>query len=93
MVSTEWVRASLAPAIDVDGRPGGAKYGYKWWLYPNPTAPDRVMWAGSGFGGQFPIVIPEDDLIVVINQWNIFPGQPTLRMGATLSRIINAVQR
>jgi len=93
VVSTEWVRASLAPAIDVDGRPGGAQYGYKWWLYPNPMAPGKVMWAGSGFGGQIPIAIPEDDLIVVINQWNIFPGQPALPVGATLRRILNAVQR
>jgi CubicO group peptidase (beta-lactamase class C family) len=93
VVSADWVRASLAPAIDVDGRPGGASYGYKWWLYPNPTAPDRMMWAGSGFGGQSPIVVPEDGLIVVMNAWNLFPGRPTLPVGATMRRILNSIDR
>jgi CubicO group peptidase (beta-lactamase class C family) len=93
VVSPEWVRLSVAPAIDTDGRPGGASYGLKWWLYPNPTAPGRMMWAGSGFGGQVPILIPEDDLIVVVNQWNLFPGQPSLPVGPTLRRILSTADR
>jgi hypothetical protein len=49
------------------------------------------MWGGSGFGGQFPIAIPEEDLVVVINQWNILPGQPALPLGRVLSRILSSM--
>ena len=91
VVSRDWVRASVAPAIAVGNRPGGAHYGLKWWLYRNPTDSTRVMWAGSGFGGQFPVAIPEDDLIVVVNQWNILPGKPALPLGRVLTRILNSM--
>jgi CubicO group peptidase (beta-lactamase class C family) len=93
VVSRDWVRASVAPAVAVGNRPGGAHYGLKWWLYPNPTDSTRVMWGGSGFGGQFPIAVPEDDLIVVINQWNILPGQPSLPLGRVLTRILGSLDR
>jgi CubicO group peptidase (beta-lactamase class C family) len=91
VVSRDWVRTSVAPAIAVGNRPGGAQYGLKWWLYRNPTDSTRVMWAGSGFGGQFPVAIPEEDLIVVINQWNILPGRPSLPLGRVLARILNSM--
>lgn len=90
VVSRDWVSASLTPAADPGGR-AGARYGLKWWLYPNPTDTTRVVWAGSGFGGQVPVAVPEDDLIVVVNQWNILPGQPSLRTLPTLARILNGV--
>jgi hypothetical protein len=51
----------------------------------------RLVWAGSGFGGQFPLAVPEDDLIVVFNQWNILDGQARLPFRATLGRILRAV--
>lgn len=92
VVSRDWVRASLAPAVVVNpSRPNGARYGLKWWLFPNPTDSTRVMWAGSGFGGQVPVVVPEDDLVVVFNQWNILPGRPALPALPTLARILRAV--
>jgi CubicO group peptidase (beta-lactamase class C family) len=92
VVSRDWVRASVSPAVAVGRRGAGtAHYGYKWWLFRNPTDSTRVMWAGSGFGGQSPIVIPEDDMVIVINQWNIIPGRPSLPMGPTVTRILGAV--
>ncbi|HJU64511.1 MAG TPA: serine hydrolase [Gemmatimonadaceae bacterium] len=92
VVSREWVRASLSPAVEVGRRAlGSTHYGYKWWLYPNPIDSARVIWAGSGFGGQWPIVVPEDDLVIVVNQWNIIPGRPSLPLRPTLTRILNAV--
>ena len=91
VVSRDWVRASVTPAVDVGARRAGARYGLKWWLYPNPTDSTRLMWAGSGFGGQLPVAIPEDDLIIVFNGWNILPGQPSLPLGRVLARIRTAV--
>lgn len=91
VVSREWVRQSLAPAVAVNNRPGAAHYGYKWWLYPNPVDSSRVMWAGSGFGGQFPLVIPEEDLVIMVNQWNILPGRPSLPLRQVLPRILNTL--
>ena len=92
VVSRDWVRASVSPAVPVGRRAlGMTHYGYKWWLYPNPTDSTRVMWAGSGFGGQWPIAIPEDDLVIVINQWNIIPGRRSLPLRPTLTRILGAV--
>lgn len=90
VVSEAWVRASVTPAIDTDGQPGGASYGYKWWLFPHPLDPSRFIWAGSGFGGQFPLAFPEEDLIIVVNQWNIFPGQG-LPLRPTLTRILGTM--
>jgi CubicO group peptidase (beta-lactamase class C family) len=91
VVSRDWVRASVAPAVATGPSPAAPRYGLKWWLYRNPVDTARVVWGGSGFGGQFPLVVPEHDLVIVINQWNILPGRPSLPLRPTLARIINAV--
>jgi hypothetical protein len=36
------------------------------------------------------VVIPEKDLVVVINQWNILPGRPVLPLGRVLARILRS---
>ena len=90
VLSRDWLRASVAPAVAI-GAARGAGYGLKWWIYPNPTDSTRMMWAGSGFGGQRPVIVPEDDLIVVMYQWNILPGQPSMPFMPTMRRVINAV--
>lgn len=92
VVTPEWVRASVTPAVATGPAPGAARYGLKWWLYRNPVDSTRFVWGGSGFGGQFPLVVPEHDLVIVINQWNILPGRPSLPLRPTLLRLIRAVQ-
>jgi CubicO group peptidase (beta-lactamase class C family) len=88
VVSPEWVRASVAPAIAVSAQPGAAKYGYKWWLYAHPRDSTRAVWGGSGFGGQLPMALPAEDLIVVFNGWNILPGRAGLPRARILARIV-----
>jgi hypothetical protein len=44
-----------------------------------------------GFGGQLPVAVPEDDLVIVVNAWNILPGRPTLPGLPTVARILGAV--
>lgn len=91
VISTEWVNASVAPAIAVAAAPGAPKYGYKWWLYPHPADTSSHVWSGSGFGGQFPMALPRDDLIVVFNAWNIGTGGNSLPRARLLARIVAGV--
>ena len=91
VVSPEWVRSSVAPAKAVASAATAPRYGYKWWLYRNPRDSTRFVWGGSGFGGQVPLAIPEDDMVVVFNGWNILPGRPALRLSQVLPRLLNAV--
>ncbi len=90
IVSAEWVKASVAPSVAVGN--DGVKYGLKWWLYPYGDGGARVAWAGSGFGGQLPIIMPEYDLVVVFTGWNIHDDR-NKRLGhrVAINRIIRAV--
>ena len=93
IVSREWAKLSVTPAVDVPGRGPGAKYGLKWWLYPYGPDRSRLAWAGSGFGGQIPIAFPDEDLIVVVNAWNVLPGRPGLGDGVIMDRVLGALRR
>jgi len=88
LVTREWVKASITPSISLRQ---GVKYGYKWWLYEYSTDNSKYAWAGSGFGGQWPIVIPEYDIVAVFTGWNIIGGNPSLRVTEAIRRLINAV--
>ena len=87
LVNREWVRESVSPAIKV--RPG-VLYGYKWWLYAYDDDQSEYAWAGSGFGGQWPIVIPEYGIVAVFTGWNIIGGRPSLRVNEAIRRLVNA---
>ena len=88
IVSEQWVRESVTPAIAVGNPQNRVAYGYKWWLYPNPLDDQQTLWAGNGFGGQFPIAVPGHDLILVLNAWNILPGTPSAPARRILERIL-----
>ena len=90
IVSQDWIKASIAPQIAVGTQPNSPRYGYKWWLYPLASDPAKFAWAGSGFGGQFPFALPEQDIIVVFNAWNILPGQAGLPVRRMIERIEKA---
>ncbi|WP_353267817.1 serine hydrolase [Gemmatimonas sp.] len=91
VVSEQWVRESVTPHIATSTRAGAPQYGYKWWLYSNPVQKDKLIWAGSGFGGQFPMAFPDQDMVVVFNAWNI-TGAPTLPLRAVQERLIKAAK-
>ena len=93
IVSADWVRQSISPAVRVGQAPNAPSYGLKWWLYPNPIDSTRFIWSGSGFGGQIPMAVPELDLVMVFNGWNILPGRPSLPRARVTERILRAVQR
>src|SRR5262249_22678734 len=90
IVSQEWVKASVTPAIAV--APGAAiKYGLKWWLFPYGDGTSRLAWAGSGFGGQMPIILPDYDLVMVFTGWNILPDRLRFSQRLAIDRVLHAI--
>jgi len=87
IVSPEWVKESVKPQMEVAPT---AKYGLKWWLYPYGKDNSMMAWAGSGFGGQRPLVLPEYDMVAVYTAWNVNPG-PGLRTKDSIDRLIGLV--
>jgi len=86
IVSPEWVKDSVSPHMDLGPN---AKYGLKWWLYPYGKDNKFTAWSGNGFGGQFPIVLPEYDIVFVVTAWNV--TGPTLRPRDSIPRIVGMV--
>jgi len=74
IVSKEWVKESLTPYIDTEGKSSRTplqdrfQYGFKWWLYPRN---EKFVWMARGFGGQRLMVFPEENLIAVFTGWEI----------------------
>jgi CubicO group peptidase (beta-lactamase class C family) len=91
IVPRAWVDASITPFVSVtDNR--SVEYGYSWWLlnyeYKGQV---RGAFAGIGFGGQYPIVIPELDLVIVFTGWNILAEGPRMSSQEAIKRILEAV--
>jgi len=89
IVSSDWVKASIAPAVTVDQK-AGVQYGYLWWLYQYGKDNSQHAFGGSGFGGQVPLVLPDEDLVIVVNAWNLLHG-PDLRTHEIVQRVLAAV--
>ena len=94
IVSADWVAASVAPTVpDIGveryGRTTG--YGYQWWV-PDHRDGHTVVFAGRGYGGQYPIVSPEHDIVVVFNAWNIHDSPELSTYTALWDRILPAVR-
>jgi CubicO group peptidase (beta-lactamase class C family) len=85
IVSSDWVKQSIAPSIKVSEK-SGVQYGYLWWLYPYAKDDPRIAFGGSGFGGQLPVVLPDEDVVVIVNAWNLLDG-PQLGTRTVISRV------
>ena len=92
ILSPEWVKTSVAPFISVASAPNAPSYGLAWWLHPTGKASAPWYLAGSGFGGQIPVAMPEQDMIVVFNGWNILPGRPSLPARRMMDRLAAAAR-
>jgi len=90
IVSPEWVKASITPAMSVRDEGRDWKYGFQWWLEPYGKSHERHAWAARGFGGQELRVVPELQLISVFTGWDILPqaNEPKHDAG---ERVIGAV--
>lgn len=92
VLSEDWVKDSTDASIPVT-EDRSWEYGYKWWLiHYEFNGEDRVAFAGLGFGGQLPIVLPELDLVLVVTGWNALPDRPSLGVEEAIERILEAVK-
>ena len=90
IVSPAWVKDSLTPSAIVSPE-NGTKYGFKWWLFLTSKDDPRLVFAGHGFGGQLPIVIPQYDVVIVCTGWNIL-GDLGLSSEEAERRVLEAVK-
>lgn len=65
LVSPEYVQASLTPSGLTDANTGEptTHYGYQWWLLPDYKG--QFVFYARGILGQYIIVIPEKELVIV----------------------------
>jgi len=77
-----WTRD--ATSRHVRSVPGGWDYGYQWWV----TSRNGLdVWAGRGFGGQLLLIVPDRDIVAVVNAWNIFGGRVQNILGPMLDAL------
>ena len=84
LISKEWIQKAIQPSRSQ------ANYGYMWWL--NKKGPSRY-WEGvpqnvyyaAGFGGNFIIIIPDDNLVIV-SRW-LEPSQ----VGTFVKMVLDAL--
>ena len=70
VVPEDWVRESFRKHVDLGTKPTGTiGYGYWWWiLAPDPEGEGKEnIYAAMGFRAQYIFVIPEHDMVVVVN--------------------------
>jgi CubicO group peptidase (beta-lactamase class C family) len=84
-----WVQASTRPAMP-HVRPH-TDYGYHWWLLTDEAPQRTAAWAAYGYGGQYLLIVPEVEVMVVVTGWNI-AEYPDLDPYVTLHRILQAVR-
>lgn len=78
VVSQAWIDACVRPVVaDIDPASdwNDQGYGYQWWV-PIHEDGQPLLYQGSGYGGQFPIVDPARELVVVLNAWNTHETPP-----------------
>jgi CubicO group peptidase (beta-lactamase class C family) len=69
IVPEAWVEESTRMHVDFEGSDRIAGYGYWWWiLQPDPDGTGREnIYAAMGFKAQYIFVIPEHNMVVVVN--------------------------
>ena len=94
VISAEWVARSTAPTVS-DIRPASDEqndgYGYQWWV-PRFEDDPTTVYAGLGYGGQFLMVVPDLDIVLVFNSWNIHESPERSTFLALWERILPAVR-
>lgn len=95
IVPEAWVHESVKPHVDLGG---GRGYGYLWWSAEAGAPGDRLhadvpLYYASGLGGQYIIVLPEHDLVVVHRAANVDHGIDHGRMGEILDLTLETMPR
>lgn len=61
VLDQDWVRAATSP-LTAGGPPEGCSYGRLWWVDHRAASP---RYFAGGWGGQYVLVVPELDLVIV----------------------------
>jgi CubicO group peptidase (beta-lactamase class C family) len=69
VVPKKWVAESTSGLVQPDRR---YQYGYLWWVRPAAGHPSFRAW---GHGGQFIVVVPDLDLVIVTKSNTYWPGK------------------
>jgi CubicO group peptidase (beta-lactamase class C family) len=93
IVPKHWVDETIRPHTDLGG---GRGYGYLWWSATAGATGDSMstsapMFYASGYGGQYVIVLPTLDLVVVHRSANVDDGISHDRMGEILRHALAAM--
>lgn len=91
IIPESWVQQSLAPSTNFShpnqwGSWENYNYAYLWWL---GQFSGHNSFMGYGYGGQFIIVFPGLDLIVVSTAWNDVPPETTDTQEWALFDLVN----
>ena len=89
VITNEWVELTMSPDTDIEE--SSRKYGYQWWLVPYENNQEQWMYSGSGYGGQYLLIVPEYQLVMVFNGWNIF-DIPRPSIEYLSQRVLEAIQ-
>ena len=82
IVPVDWVELTLSPSTDLQhpnewGAFKNYNYAWLWWL---GKINDYDLFMGYGYGGQFVVVFPSLNLIVVSTAWNqVYPDTATIQ--------------
>ena len=75
IVPAAWVRDSVSPNTPQTYPESPlwdeVGYGYQWWDFTAFVGKQMQAYGGVASGGQWPVAIPDLDLIIVITGWNI----------------------
>lgn len=72
VIPVDWIERSSTAWIPVEpDDEAGWGYGYQWWIYRHAGVTSPKMYGGWGWGGQFPLIVPELGLVAVFTGWNI----------------------
>jgi CubicO group peptidase (beta-lactamase class C family) len=89
-VSAAWIATASQEHTLMDGQ---WKYGYLWWLKPEPFHGRQVMMQFAwGNGGQYIFVIPEADLVVVFTGENYDSAQAELPIRIVEQDILPSIE-
>jgi CubicO group peptidase (beta-lactamase class C family) len=88
ILTKDWVELTMSPGVSIED--SDRRYGFQWWFVPYGNEKEKWIFSGSGYGGQYLMVIPEYQLVIVFNGWNIFDTErPSIEYLS--SRIMEAV--
>jgi CubicO group peptidase (beta-lactamase class C family) len=79
IISPEWVEASTGEHIQLDGGPYDMwedGYGYHWWRWDSIYGVDFEAYMAQGWGGQWIIVCPRRNVVIVSTAGNYYTGTP-----------------